>query len=297
MSRTRRLLLVPVTMLVVALLTFCLLELVPGDPAATRLGATSSEAARAALRAALGLQGGALARLLRYLSHLARFDLGRSLVDGRAVRDKIFERLPITFALALVSSALAWTIALPLALRRAGRGAAGRFEFVDLLFGLIYAVPVPALAIALLALGAPYGASTSTVAVAALCLSPLLVPRVYSQALRALDEALRSDEARTLRSVGASPRRVARAALRSAALRLVTLASLQLPALLSGAVLVEAIFGLPGLGLLAFDALAGRDQPVLLGLVIVGAALSIGTAALVDLAAPLLDPRLRPERT
>jgi len=130
---------------------------------------------------------------------------------------------------------------------------------------------------------------------AALSLSPLLVPRVYAQSVRALDEALRGDDTRTLRAVGAAPARVARAALRSSALRLITLVSLQLPALLSGAVLVEAIFGLPGLGLLAFDALASRDQPVLLGLVIVGAAMSIGAAALVDLAAPRLDPRLRVE--
>ncbi len=296
MSRTRRLLLVPVTLLAVALLSFLLLELVPGDPAAARLGVMSSESARAALRSALGLSGGLPQRLLQYLVHLASFDLGHSFVDGRAVGDKILERLPITAALALVSAVLAWVIALPLALRRARRARVGA-GIVDLAIGLLYAAPVPALAIALLALGAPYGASFGALVAAALCLSPLLVPRVYAQALRALDEALQSDDARTLRAVGAPVSRVVRAALQSSALRLVTLASLQLPALLSGAVLVEAIFGLPGLGLLAFDALAARDQPVLLALVLVGATISIGAAALVDLAAPLLDPRLRPERT
>ncbi len=107
-------------------------------------------------------------------------------------------------------------------------------------------LPLPAVALGLLAAGAPYGASMSSLVLAAACLLPLLVPRTYAELARALDESLSGDELRTLRAVGAPPAHVVRAALRGQALRLVTLASLQLPALLSGAAIVEAVFGVPG---------------------------------------------------
>ena len=266
----------------VGVITFALLELVPGDVTAQRLGVGSSAAARASLREALGLSGPATTRGLRYLAHVARFDLGRSLVDGRDVREKIAERLSGSALLAAVTVLLTWCIALPLALWRRK------------LFGLtlVYALPVPTLCLGLLALGAPYGASAGALLCAALTLLPLTVPRTHAQIARALDEAWRSDALRTLRAAGASHPRLVRAALRTHALRLVTLVALQLPALLSGVVLVESIFGLPGLGLLAFDALAARDVPTLLGLVLVGAAISIGCTLAVDLVASRLDPRL-----
>lgn len=278
----KRILGAAVSFTLVGVLTFVLLELVPGDVSAQRLGATSSDAARASLREALGLTGSASTRGLRYLSHVARLDLGRSLVDGRDVRAKIAERLPSTALLAIVALLVTWAMALPLALRRRRL----------LVLTLAYALPVPAVALGLLQLGAPYGASFGALVCAALALQPLLVPRTHGQLARALDEALGSDALRTLRAAGASPSRLLRAALRTHALRLVTLVALQLPALLSGVVLVESIFGVPGLGLLAFDALAARDVPTLLGLVLVGAAITIGCTLAVDLVAPRLDPRL-----
>ncbi|MEO6952604.1 MAG: ABC transporter permease [Polyangia bacterium] len=278
----RRVLGAVVSFALVGVLTFVLLELVPGDVSAQRLGATSSAAARASLRDALGLSGSASTRGLRYLAHVARLDLGRSLVDGREVSEKVAERLPSTALLATLSLIMTWSLALPLALWRRRL----------LVLTLVYALPVPALAIGLLALGAPYGASVATFLCAAVALLPLLVPRTHGQLARALDEALQSDALRTLRAAGATPSRLLRAALRTHALRLVTLVALELPALLSGVVLVESIFGLPGLGLLAFDSLAARDVPTLLGLVLVGAAITIGCTLAVDLLASRLDPRL-----
>jgi len=290
LSRLRRTGVALLTLLVVAVIAFFVVELAPGDPASAALGTHGTEAAREALRDALGLRGGIVARLGGWLAALCRLDLGRSFVDGRAVRDKILERLPPTLALAVLALLLAWGVALPIALWRARRGGADK---LDLAMSLVYAVPVPALALALLAAGAPYGPSFGAELAAAACLLPLILPRVYAHVAAALDEALRGDDARTLRAVGAPRARVVRVALRVQALRLLTIVSVQLPALLSGAVLVEAVFGLPGLGLLAFDALAVRDHPVQLGLVVVGAALTIACTLAVDLAAPLLDPRLR----
>jgi peptide/nickel transport system permease protein len=290
-SRGRRILVAFVTLVAVSLIGFLVVELAPGDPAAMMVGLHGAETARQAVAEALGLHGGLVERAVRWLLDLVRLDLGRSFVDGRAVRDKIFERLPTTCMLALFALALAWGAALPAALWRARRG--GRSP-LDPLIAAAYALPVPALALACLAAGAPYGASLGAELVAAACLLPLLLPRVYAHISRALDDALAGDELRTLRAVGASRARVIRVALRGKVLRLLTLLSVQLPALLSGAVLVEAVFGVPGLGLLAVDALAARDYPVQLGLLVVGSAITIGSTLLVDLVAPLLDPRLAP---
>jgi peptide/nickel transport system permease protein len=231
-------------------------------------------------------------RLLIWLGDLVRLDLGTSFSDGRRVLDKIAERAPMTFLIALLAMAFAWGLALPAALWRVRR----RVDVAEIVFSILYAVPVPALAVAVLAAGAPFGPSFGSAAAAAACLMPLLLPRVYAHVARALDDALDDDALRTLRAAGASHRRVVRAALRVQALRLLTLVSVQLPALLSGAVLVEAVFGLPGLGLLAVDSLATRDYPVQLGLVVIGAAITLGCTLFVDLVAPVFDPRLGAER-
>jgi len=196
------------------------------------------------------------------------------------VRVAIGERLPRSLAVALSSLALAWAIAFVLARAR-----------LSIVMSLLYAAPLPSIVLGLLALGAPYGPGATLFA--ALCLQPLLVPGVHAQLRRVLDEAATDHAMRTLRMAGARPSQLERAALRLHALRLVTLAALQLPALLSGVVLVEALLGLPGLGLLAFDALANRDQPLLLGLVLVGACVTVGCNLAVDLLAPRLDPRLK----
>lgn len=293
MSRSRRVLTALATFAAVCVIAFFVVELTPGDITTARFGTGGNAVARESLRRALGIDAPLFVRLFRWLGHLMRFDLGNSLSDGEPVLRKILERLPMSLLLAVMSLALAWAIALPLAMRRAQRGrseAAGTIELA--LVALAYAMPLPALALIMLACGAGYGATLGGVLAAAVCLLPLLVPRIYAHCVRALDDALAGDDARTLRAVGASPSRVAQLALRSSALRLLTLVSLQLPALLSGVVLVEGIFGIPGLGTLAFDALASRDHSVQLGLLIVGAAITIGCALIVDLVAPRLDPRL-----
>ena len=292
MKRWGRVVLGPLTWLSVGVIVFALLELVPGDAVGVELGLRGTAADREALRAALHLQGGPLQRLVTFLLHLGVLDFGRSLVDGRSVLGKIGERVPTSALVGMSALALSWSLAVPLALWRR-RGA------ITWLMAALYAVPVPALAMTLLAIGAPYGLSLGSILAAAICLLPWLLPRIHAQVARGLDESLATDAMQALRATGASPARIARAALRVQAFRLLTLLGAQVPALLSGVVLVEAIFGIPGLGLLATDALAARDRPVLLGLALFGALLTIVTSALVDVAAPWLDPRLRslPERT
>jgi peptide/nickel transport system permease protein len=129
---------------------------------------------------------------------------------------------------------------------------------------------------------------------AAACLAIAPLVRLSSQQRGALLSVLRADFIRTARAKGASPRRVLWIhALRNALLPMVTLLAVELPALLSGSILVEQIFGLHGLGVLGIDAVLSRDYPVLLGLSTLAALVTlIGTLA-ADLLYGLIDPRLR----
>ena len=159
---------------------------------------------------------------------------------------------------------------------------------------VLYAIPVAAVAMLALGAGAPYGRGPLVLLSAASCLSLAALVRLSRYQRGALLTALRADYIRTARATGASPTRViARHALRNALLPMVTLLGAELPALLSGSVIVEQVFGVHGLGLLGFDAVLARDYPVLLGLTTLGALVTLAGVLAADAAYGLLDPRLR----
>jgi peptide/nickel transport system permease protein len=244
----------------------------------------------AALRAEYGLDRSAASQYLSWLSRSARLDFGRSFVDGRAVRERIGEALPAPLCLAVVAVGIAWLLAVPLGCWLALK----ERRAVDALLALVYATPTVAVGMALLAVGAPFGgAHASTFIVAAACLSLTTLVRVSRHQRSALVGALRADYVRTARAKGGGPRQILRHALRNALLPTVTLLGAELPALLSGSILVEQLFGIHGLGLLAFDAVLQRDYPTLLGLATLTALVTLGGVLLVDAAYGLVDPRLR----
>ncbi len=165
---------------------------------------------------------------------------------------------------------------------------------LELLCHLGYGVPAAAVALLLLRLGAPYGRGLGPLCAAAACLAAghsLGLAQVHRAALL---EELGRDYVTTARAKGAGPARAYAHALANALIPLVTLLSLDLPALLSGSVLVEAVFGVPGLGLLGFDAVLTRDYPVLLGLTSLGALVTLLCLLFGDLLSAAIDPRLRP---
>ena len=162
---------------------------------------------------------------------------------------------------------------------------------VEVVLALAYATPSIALGLLLLAAGAPFG--NRALVVAAACLSLTALVRVSRHQRSALLGALRADYIQTARAKGGGPATILRHALRNALLPVLTLLGVELPALLSGSVLVEQVFGIHGLGLLAFDAVLARDYPTLLGLTTLAAVLTLVAVLLVDAAYGLLDPRLR----
>jgi peptide/nickel transport system permease protein len=300
-----RLALVVPTLVGILLVTFVLVHLAPGDPALARAGDGRGVTAEslAAFRRDAGLDRPLGERLLRWTAKAARLDFGRSLVDGRPVRARLGEALPSTLALGALAAALAVLLFVPLGalLGVAADGGttlprAARALLATVGAGLVvaWAIPVSAVGLGALALGAPYGRGLGPLLSGAACLALPLGVRLARHQRAALVAALAADHARTARAVGASPLRVAfRHALPLALLPLVTLLGSELPILLSGSVLVEQIFGLRGLGALGLDAVAQRDYPTLLGLAALSALLVLAGTLAADATYRLVDPRLR----
>ncbi len=286
----------------VVCLVFLALRVVPGDPVEVMLGERASPADRVALRAALGLDDPMPVQLARYVSGLARWDLGRSLHSRRPVSELIGERIPATGALAALSIAFAVSIALPLGTGAAlGRGTAFDAAAITVatlgvsipnfvlgpVLMLVFAIVLGWLPVA--GMGEP-GAWVLPAVTLGTALAAVLSRMIRSSLLEVLSE----DYVRTARAKGASERRVVLGhALRNALLPVVTVLGLQIGAVLGGAVITEVVFAWPGLGQLTVEAITRRDYPVLQGCVLVIALVYVGINTLTDLVYAALDPRIR----
>lgn len=299
-----------VTLLVVSLLIFTVMDLLPGDPAAIMLGTSATPETLAALRTQMGLDQPLPVRYLAWLAGVFQGDLGQSYTYGVPVADLIAERLWVTLPLALMAVTLSIAIAVPLGVQAAYRHN-GPF---DLLAGAIsyVSIAVPAIWVGFLliilfstTLGwMPAGGFPGWDAGLAAGLQSLLLPAValalpqagvLTRVSRAaVLEVMNEDFVRTARAKGLSDRSaVWRHALPNALIPVVTMIGLQFTFLIAGAVLVENVFNLPGLGRLAYQSLSQRDIIVMQDVVLFFSALVIVMNFVVDLAYLVLDPRLR----
>ena len=302
--------------------TFSLLVLIPGDPAALLLGQEAAPADIARVRAQLGLDASFALRLARYFAALATGDLGQSLFQNQPVATLILERVGATIELATTALVMAVAIGVPLGIVSAiRRGTA--FDTLSMVFAQIgVSMPVYWLGILLMlafavklgwlpAIGrgeplpaALLAALRGEPGVLATALSHLLLPgfalalnaaAVISRLVRAsMIEVLAEDFVRTARAKGM--RRgvvVVRHALRNAMLPIVSIVGLRFGALLGGAVLTETIFGWPGLGQLTIAAISQRDLPLIQGIVLAYAMIFALVNLAVDLSYAALDPRVR----
>lgn len=295
-SIVRRLAVVPLTLVGITLVTFALLHALPGDAATLQAGTARGVSVETmeSMRRQYGLDRPLWAQYGDWLSRSARLDFGDSLVDGRPVRAKIAAALPTTLSLTLLATLLAFGVAVPLGAalgffdrRRWARATAAG------LYG-IYALPGAAVALLVLRAGAPFGAHTlAGMLPAAACLALAETVKLARYQRTAVVVELAADYVTAARARGAGPLGVVRHALANALLPMVTLLGAEVPALLGMSVVVEQVFGLHGLGLMAFDAVLGRDVPLLLALTTVGALATLGGVLLADVAYGLVDPRLR----
>jgi len=297
------------TLLATSLAIFCVLEVLPGDPAAVMLGTAAREDTLAALRQELGLDRSAPERYALWIGGLLTGDLGTSMTYRVPVADLVADRIAVTLPLALLAIAISTALALPLGLL----AAASRGKWPDravLVFSQI-GVAVPNFWTGLLLIllfsstlgwfsagGFPGWAAGAIPALKALLLPAiaLALPQaaILARVTRsAVLDVSGEDFVRTARAKGLTRRAaLIRHVLPNALIPVVTILGLQLSFLVAGAILVENVFNLPGLGRLAFQALAQRDLVVIKAVVLLFAALVVVVNFAVDSAYTALDPRL-----
>ena len=305
----RRLLTLVLTLLVVSAVVFAVMNLLPGDPALVVLGIDSTPEAQAALRARFGLDRPAAERYLDWIGGALRGDFGRSYTFAVPVSELILERLPVTLPLALLATLLTVTVALALGVTAAlNHGRPGDWAVMTLSqFGV--AVPAFWLAILLVLLfavqlrwlppGGFPGWGDPVAALRALILPTVALALVQSAILArvarsSILEVMRLDYARTARAKGLSARAtLLRHVLPNALIPIVTIVGLQFANLVTGTIVIENVFYLPGLGRLIFQSITNRDLFTVQALVLFFAAVVVIANFVVDVVYILADPRLR----
>lgn len=291
-------------------LTFAVTDILPGDAAVAILGETASAEEVAALRTSLGLDRGLGERYVEWLSRAARGELGKSYRTNERISTMIADRLPVTLELIALTQVLALALAVPAGILAAYRsrtrvdGALGALS-IGLLsmpafvagIVLIYVFSVglgwlPASGYSPLSDGLP--ANLSTMLLPALTLALAEFP-VYMRLLRAdMIATLQQDFILVARAKGLGVREILFGhALRPSSLSLVTVVGINLGRLVGGAVIIETLFALPGVGQMLVTAVYQHDHFVIQGVVLVIAASFVLVNLAVDLTYAALDPRVR----
>jgi peptide/nickel transport system permease protein len=301
------------TFLGITFIAFALARAAPGHPlalegdAGLRAGGNTVAQMRE-YRRLMGLDDPLLAGYARWLGHVVRGDLGDSFRDGRPVLVLLGEALPVTLLLSLPSILLGYLLAIPIGIVSAIRPGGLLDRLLTALVFVLYSLPVQWVALMLV-----LAASGSALPIQGLrsegtrslgdLLAHLLLPiacitygslAVLSRHLRSsMLETMGQDYIRTARAKGLSePAVVLKHALPNSLLGMITLFGLTFPALVSGAVIVERIFGLPGMGKLTFDAVLGRDLPVLMGSITLAGLVTMLGLLVSDLLYAAADPRI-----
>jgi peptide/nickel transport system permease protein len=312
MSRyvARRLLESVVTFVLVTIVVFLGIRALPGDPARTLAGEESDPATVAQIRHDYGFDRSLPVQYARYVGKALTGDLGRSPRTGLGVAQTIGHALPVTLHLATFAIAIAVLIGIftgvVAAVRRRtpSEWAANSVALLGLSvpnfwFGLmavlVFAIAYPVLPASgfVSVFDNPFQ-SLRHLLLPALVLGSGLAAVIMRQTRSAMLDALSADYVRTARAKGLGNREVVFGhALRNSLIVVTTIVGLQLGALISGAVVTEQIFVLPGFGKLTIDAVFTRDYPMIQGVVLVTATAYIGINLAVDLLYSVIDPRIR----
>ncbi len=309
----RRLLVAAPVLLLVSLIAASIMQLVPGDPAALIAGQNASDLEIAAVRAQLGLDRPFIARLGAWYVDLAHGSLGESILLNRPVTQAIAERVPVTLALAGFALLLTVAIGLPCGIVAAVRANTWVDQAV-LTFALIgVSVPNFWLSLMLIVLfgvmldwlpaGGYVPFADDPVGWARCLILPafslaLLQVGLLARITRAtLLEVLQQDYVRTARAKGLPTRSViGKHALKNVMVPVVTVIGISFGLLLSGSVVIETVYSIPGMGRLLANAVFGRDYPLIQGGLVVTAAVLVLLNLVVDVLYAVIDPRVRYDR-
>ncbi|MCR2808394.1 MULTISPECIES: ABC transporter permease [unclassified Microbacterium] len=296
----------------VTLFVFTAMRLVPGDVVSVQLqnaaGVTESEAE--ALRESFGLNAPLLEQLRAWLAGVVQGDLGTSFWGDRPVADILWERVPVTLEMGLIALLLAVVGGVSLGIA----GASRRGSWLDgaTRIGAVVGLSVPHYVFALMVLVAlsllfhwspplvftPLsenpGLYFQQTGIPIIAIALMMTAAVARMTRSAMLESLGSESVRAVRARGGSEMRVVMVhGLRNAGIPILTLIGLELGAVFGGTVILETLFGIPGVGSLTYDAVAQRDYPLVVACTIFFCVMYIVVTIAIDLAYTIIDPRIR----
>lgn len=303
----------------ITLITFTVIHLAPGGPVEvqTEMQLKSSAQARENLKKLYGLDKPLHIQYLDWLKRFIRLDFGKSFVDGRDVTKKIIERIPVTLIINLLSLLLIFIVAIPIGVLSATKQYS-LFDKISTVFVFMgFSTPTFWLALLLMIL---FGVNLGILPISGIqsidvsemgrmdrvfdWIRHLILPvgisafggiaglSRYSRS--SMLEVIRQDYIRTARAKGLNEFDVVfKHAFRNAMMPIVTILGLSVPGLIGGGVIFETIFAIPGMGQLFYSSTMSRDYPTIMGILVIGAVLTLIGNLIADLSYALADPRIR----
>jgi peptide/nickel transport system permease protein len=316
---TKRLLLMTPLLFGITLITFTVIHLTPGSPVEvqTEMSLKASAQARENLKKLYGLDKPLHIQYFDWIKRFAKLDFGTSMVDGRKVINKIRETIPITLIIDLLSLILIFIIAIPLGVYSATRQHSlfDKISTVGVFIG--FSMPEFWLALLLMILFGVYLGWLPISGIQSMDISEmdyiqrffdwvkhLILPVGISAfgGLASLSrysrssmlEVIRQDYIKTAYAKGLKEQKIVfKHALRNALLPIVTILGLAIPGLIGGSAIFEMIFSIPGMGRLFFSSVMARDYPTIMGILTIGAVLTLIGNLIADISYALVDPRIR----
>jgi peptide/nickel transport system permease protein len=306
----RRLLATIPVLAVVALFVFLLLHLTPGDPAAVIAGDDATPEAVAGIRQKLGLDRPIWEQFSIYVANLARGDLGTSIFSNLPVTTLVAQRLEPTIVLAVSTLVVAILFAVPMGVLAAWKARTWIDRVVMGFSVLGFALPVFLIGYVLIyifaielrwlpvqgyrPLASGIDQTARSIVLPAFALGMVYMALIARMTRASMMEVLSEDYIRTAHAKGVATTVVLlRHALKNAAVPIVTVIGIGFTLLISGVVITETVFNIPGLGRLTVDAILKRDYPIIQGLIILFAGVKVLVNLLIDISYVFFDPRIR----
>jgi peptide/nickel transport system permease protein len=307
----RMLLLIPV-LFGVSLLVFTLIHAIPGDFSNFVIGTDTriTVEQRELVKASYGLDQPLPVQYVKWMSHVLQGDLGNSFRTRRAITDELSLRLPVTAELAILAATMAIILAIPAGVVAAVRRNS-RVDYAATI-GTLVGISMPSFLLATILVLVfsfklkwlpPIGyvpfredpvANLKVMIMPSISLALPLTAVIMRYTRSAVLEALSQDHVRVARAKGlASPAVMSRHVLRNASIPIITVIGIQFASLLGGTVIIETIFGLPGIGRYIYESISTRDYPVVQGVTLVMATVFVLISLIVDVTYSYMDPRLR----
>ncbi|MDP5333797.1 MAG: ABC transporter permease [Paracoccaceae bacterium] len=307
----RRILAIIPVMLIVAIFVFLLLRLTPGDPAAIIAGDMATPEQLERIREAMGLNKPLLTQFFTWMGSLLQGDLGTSLISGTPVTTMIGQRIFPTINMALLTIVIAVAIAVPMGVLAAWRhrswvdyavmsfsvlGFSVPVFVIGYLFILVFSISLGWLPVQGYASPTEKGFAEFLyrAILPSLTLATIYVALIARMTRASMLEVLGEDYIRTARAKGVKESRVLfRHALRNAAVPILTVIGTGFALLISGVVVTESVFNIPGIGRLTVDAILARDYPVIQAMILITSATYVVVNLIIDISYTVFDPRIR----